>query len=324
MMSAMDFGVTQTDGETVPALDMAATEQVDAGTSMTAMDAETTDASSPGPAVTAGLSRHTIEHGDMMRLYFMYIPESYAQDTPSPLMLIFHGNGGNMDDFLNEADFRDLAESEGFVLIYPQGTVLDGVETHWNPLLPSETNKSDVDDLGFVATLLDALSGNINIDETRIYATGYSNGAGFVYGLACYLNDKIAAVAPVSGSMYIEMTENCNPGHPTSVAVFNGTQDFIRPYDGFPGYLLSVEDAVGYWTGHNELANAPVLDTFSTNGLTVERSVYSGGTNGASVGLFKVIGGDHVWFDFQIDGVPFNRLIWDFVSQFDTNGLRQD
>jgi hypothetical protein len=87
---------------------------------------------------------------------------------------------------------------------------------------------------------------------------------------------------------------------------------------------MPVEDAVGYWTSHNELTASAAFDSFSTNGLTVERSVYLDETNGASVALFKVIGGDHVWFDFQIDGVQFNRLIWDFVSQFDTNGLRED
>jgi polyhydroxybutyrate depolymerase len=149
-------------------------------------------------------------------------------------MLAFHGN---MDNFLNEADMHDLAESEGFILICPQGSVLDDESTHWNPLLPSEGNKSDVDDFGFVEALIDAVSVNINLDATRVYATGYSNGAGFVYGLACYLSAKIAAVVPVSGLMYLEMTDNCNAVHPTSVAVFNGTADFIRPYIRIPRLL---------------------------------------------------------------------------------------
>jgi polyhydroxybutyrate depolymerase len=124
--------------------------------------------------------------------------------------------------------------------------------------------------------------------------------------------------------MYLEMTDNCNAVHPTSVAVFNGTEDSIRPYNGYPGYFMPVEDAVRYWTGHNELTSPATLDSFSTNGLTVERRAYSGGTNGASVSLFKVIGGGHVWFDLELDGAQLNRLIWDFVSQFDTSGLRQD
>ena len=304
--------------------DVGVTSDLDAQSAMTMSDSESVNGDVTYPTGTVGLSRHTIVHGDLMRVYLMYIPESYSENTPAPVMLVFHGNGGNMDSFMVYADMRPLAESEGFILIYPQGSVLDGESTHWNPLLPSEGNKSDVDDLGFVETLLDTVSVNINVDETRVYATGYSNGAGFVYGLACYLSAKIAAVVPVSGLMYLEMTDNCNAVHPTSVAVFNGTEDFIRPYDGYPGYFMPVEDAVGYWTGHNELTSPATFDSFSTDGLTVERSVYSDGTNGASVSLFKVIGGGHVWFDLELDGAQLNRLIWDFVSQFDTNGLRQD
>jgi hypothetical protein len=81
MMSAMDFGVTQTDGGTVSDLDTGAIDQADAGNSMTTTDVETTDARSTGPDATAGLSRHTLEHGDMMRAYLMYIPDSYIENT---------------------------------------------------------------------------------------------------------------------------------------------------------------------------------------------------------------------------------------------------
>mgnify|MGYP002883086268 CR=1 FL=1 len=274
------------------------------------------------PEPTFGLTRYTLEHGGLTREYLVYVPESYSADTATPVVFNFHGNGGSADNYFRSADLRSVADAENVILVYPQGSVLDGEGSHWNPLLDSELNKSDADDFGFVSAMLDWLGAQLNVDTRRVYATGYSNGAGMVYGLACYLSARIAAFAPVSGSMYIEMRDTCNPVHPSSIAVFNGTRDGIRPYEGYPGFLLPVEDAVAFWTGHNQISDPPVTESFSTNGLTVERSTYSGGAGGAGVALYKVVGGDHVWFDINIEGADQGRIIWDFVSRYDLDGLR--
>ena len=118
----------------------------------------------------------------------------------------------------------------------------------------------------------------LNIDATRVYATGYSNGGGFAYGLACQLSDRIAAIAPVSASMWFQMVADCDATHPTAVAIFNGTQDFERPYDGYPEYLLPVEDAVSFWTTHNAITTPPAMDSIISGRMTVERNLYTGET----------------------------------------------
>ena len=274
---------------------------------------------------TVGLTRYGMTHNGESREYLVYIPVGYSEAETLPLLFAFHGNGGEPASFLSYADFRPVADRDGIVLVYPLGTLLQGEGTHWNPLLPtSEGNKSTADDFGFVDELITLLGTQLNIDETRVYATGYSNGAGLAYGLACYLSDRVTAVAPVSGSMWIEMNDNCAPSHPTSVAIFNGTNDFIRPYDGYPGYLMSVDAALGYWKTFNQVTDEPVANTFETNAGTVERSIYSGGTNGAEVALFKVVGGDHLWFDLSIEGKNLADTIWSFLSQFDRNGARTE
>ena len=142
------------------------------------------------------------------------------------------------------------------------------------------------------------------------------------YGLACYLSDRIAAIAPVSGSMYNQMQDNCEANHPTAVAIFNGTQDFARPYEGYPGWFLPVDDAASYWAAYNQTDRTPQTQEFRSNGLTVERSIYEGGTNGTQVAKYKVVGGGHDWFDLSIEGSNLNRLIWDFVSMHDLSGAR--
>ena len=281
------------------------------------------DAAVEETGLPVGLSRRTIEHDGLTREYLVYVPSTYTGDGSGPLLLNFHGFGDDASRHLEMADMRPLAEAENIILVYPQGSPLDTGESHWNPLLDSMNNKSDADDFGFIAAMLAELAVNVSYDERRVYATGYSNGAGFVYGLVCYSEGRIAAAAPVSGSMYVEMQGDCEPRHPVSIAIFNGTEDSVRPYDGYPEILLPVDDAVSYWRMRGNIMEPPVMSRFDMGRLTVERSLHSGGESGAAVALYKVIGGGHVWFDLDIEGADLNGLIWSFVSQYDIDGLRQ-
>ena len=144
-----------------------------------------------------GTTRLKLNHEGVLRETLVYVPESYEGTQDVPLLLNFHGYGGYAANHLLTADFRQLAEEQTFLLAYPQGSLLDG-SPHWNPSPPSATNKSTVDDFGFIESLLDNLSVTYRIDEERVYAVGYSNGAMLAFGLACYLGERIAAVGSVS------------------------------------------------------------------------------------------------------------------------------
>ena len=138
----------------------------------------------------------TLSHGGITRRYILYVPNSYDETSEVPLMLNFHGYGGSARSHLKYTDMRPLADTEAFILVYPQGALLDGTP-HWNAGLPSSENKSNIDDFGFVVALIDEISSRYNIDSKRVYACGYSNGAFFSYALACYHGDKIAAIGSV-------------------------------------------------------------------------------------------------------------------------------
>ena len=256
-----------------------------------------------------------IMHDAESREYVLYVPISYDGTSPVPIMLNFHGFGGSASDYMVEADMRSLAESESFILIYPQGSCLDGF-SHWNACPPGGDNKSDADD--FVEALINKISSEYNVDMNRIYAAGYSNGGMMAYGLANYKSELIAAVASVSGAML-----DC-PGptiHPMPVIVLHGTSDDVLPYNG-NSYYSSVQNVLDYWIDFNNTVTTPSVSSDTNGEMTIEHYVYGEGDNGVSVEHYKYIEGDHVWFKATFQGHTTSELIWEFVSRYDINGLR--
>ena len=102
----------------------------------------------------------------------------------------------------------------------------------------------------------------------------------------------------------------------------HGTADNDRPYDGIDDYYLSIDNMHQYWINRNKTDKLPSIRTFDFNGQTVEHHSYKNGTNNTSIEHYKVINGKHLWFDFLLKNSNTNRLIWDFVSKYDVNGLR--
>ena len=260
-------------------------------------------------------STQKINHDGLERQYLIYIPNSYNGQSKLPLMINFHGFGGEVNDHLAYTDMRSLADSENFILIYPQGSELGGY-SHWNAALNRGDNKSTVDDLGFVEALINLHSDIVNLK--RVYAVGYSNGGMMSYALACYKSNLIAAIGSVSGSM---LQTDCTPSHSIPLIKLHGTSDSVISYDGY-SYYSSVESILGFWINFNKTSTSPVFETVDDNGTTIQKHLYDGGTNESSIEHYKILNGSHVWFDINFEGNNTNELIWNFVSKYDINGLR--
>jgi len=210
-----------------------------------------------------------------------------------------------------------LAEANTFILVYQQGSCLDGA-SHWNPCPIGGDNKSTADDVGFIEAMISEISSQYNLDMERIYAAGYSNGGMMAYGLANYKSDLIAAVASVSGTML-----NCTgpTSHPMPVIHLHGTSDGVVSYNGSNDWN-SVQSTLEYWISFNNTISTPTIDTDNTGGMTIEHYSYEQGDNAVSVEHYKYIGGDHVWFNETYQGQNASELVWNFMSRYDINGLR--
>lgn len=274
--------------------------------------------------------KNTITHDNETREYTIYIPDIYDESYPTPLMFSFHGYGSNQDiHMLLINDMRPIADTAGFIIVYPKGLPLLASpynELHWN--VGSWTKTSTSDDIGFTKAIIDSLTVDYNIDSNRVYSCGYSNGGYFSFELACQINDKIAAIGSVSGSMTEGTYTYCNPSHPTPVVTINGTSDSDVYYSGGNSYddnSKSLSVVNNYWSNFNntdsvEQINLPDVNT--SDNSTVELSRYINGDNCTSVEHYKVVGGKHEWpGSFGNMDINSSKIIWDFVSKYDKNGL---
>jgi len=158
------------------------------------------------------------------------------------------------------------------------------------------------------------------IDRERIYACGFSNGGMMAYALACYLNNEIAAVACISGCLG-DTSATCAPVHPTATLNIHGTQDDVISYQG-NSEIIGAQEATAFWAGQNNTQPSPTLTSIQSNSYALEHIRYEGGDSNVVAEHYKVIGGDHRWFNFSVNGKNANLLLWEFFDQFDIYGSR--
>lgn len=269
----------------------------------------------------------SITHDGIERDYILYVPEIYDGSTAMPLVLNFHGFGSSASQQMFYGDFRDIADTEGFLLVHPEGTTLIGNQ-FWNVGFPGLS--STIDDVGFTEALIDELATLYTIDLDRVYATGMSNGGFMSFLLACQLSEKIAAVASVTGSMTQDTFDDCNAQLPTPVLQIHGTEDDVVFYNE-NNLSLPIPDVISYWVDHNNCETTPTTTTLPdvdvSDGSTIEYSVYEDGDNGITTEHMKVIGGGHTWPGSILNSAGTNQdidasmEIWLFFSRYDINGL---
>jgi polyhydroxybutyrate depolymerase len=232
-----------------------------------------------------------LEVDGFRRSYRFHVPVGYNGTHSLPLLLAFHGRLGTGKGMEAMTHFSRLADRYGFIAVYP-----DGVQRSWHPgqgLGAAEAQR--VDDVKFVATLIDELERIVNIDPHRIYAVGMSNGGILAYRLGCELG-KIAAVASVAGLISADTAHNCALSHPVSVLHVHGTADLIVPWHGAEnkagGRILSVAATLEKWLQLDKCSSNLVVTTQKGH-VTCKK--YDNCAAGSEVTLCIVEGGGHTW-----------------------------
>ena len=277
------------------------------------------------PAAADGATHaHTIEVGGLTRTYLMHVPPSRPAGG-APLVLVFHGGGGDGPGTERLTRFSELADREGLLVAYPEG-----IGRNWydgREFTGSRAHRERIDDVGFVTAMLDAIGRAHAVDPRRIYATGFSNGAIFSHYLAAHLSPRIAAIAPVVGGIAEQPDAWLHPPQPVSVLILQGTTDPLVPYRGGAiafgrGRIIDTEDAARHWARLNGAAPEPRSSPLPAPGKDHcggLRLTYSGGRGGSEVMLVRLDGGGHTW----PGGTQYlpERLIGRVCRDFDATAL---
>lgn len=260
----------------------------------------------------------TMVEGDQTREYVIHIPASYDSNTPTPLVINFHGFGDCVAYYSETVgeDLNATADNNNFIVAYPQAVFREKGDKYWEP---GDTGSEDivVDDVYFTKQLIADIGNEYNVDVSRVYAVGYSNGGMMSYDLACTGSDFIAAIGIMSG---VSLSASCDVTNAsTSIIHFHGIADEVLPLEGNEFYQ-SIADIVNYWLGHNNIP-ASSLVTTELNGGDVIRDEYTGGNENTSVVLYTINRehdkeGGHVWFSDDIEGTSPNQILWDFLSEY--------
>lgn len=136
-----------------------------------------------------------LKSGKRDRRYIINVPrgaQPYDKNQkPLPLIFAFHGYREQASQM---ARYTDLA-GKNAIVVYPQG-----IGNAWEGAPYARVKAGE--DVRFVRDVMDAVSSTYQVDANRIYATGMSNGGGFVGKLACEMPDEFAAFAAVSAAYY--------------------------------------------------------------------------------------------------------------------------
>jgi polyhydroxybutyrate depolymerase len=218
-----------------------------------------------GSALAAGDHEIVLRHEGRNRAYIVHVPPRAAGGA-LPVVIAFHGGGGEAAGFQRYAGLDALSDREGFVVVYPYGTgVLPRRLLTWNAGdCCGYSMDRGIDDVAFTAALLGDLEGRVPVDRGRVYATGHSNGAMMAHRLAADRPDLVVAIAPVAGAASVDV-----PADARAVAVLHihSVDDPRALYEGglgppFPGTDVRsqhrpVEASLDAWLRRNGCAGTP-------------------------------------------------------------------
>ena len=228
-----------------------------------------TDASAAAKIHAPGDYVRSLKHDGLTRTYRIYVPRAYQTSTAAPLLLAFHGGGGDMD-YMAKDEYYGLiskAEAEGFVVVFPNGysKFKSGKFATWNAgSCCADARDKNIDDVGFVKKIIGSVTRELSINHRMIFATGMSNGGMMSYRLACEMSDTFAAIAAVAGT---DGTLNCQPSKPVSVLHIHAKNDDRVLFTGGAGKkfrdeskvtdFVSVPDTIAKWVNLNRCNTTP-------------------------------------------------------------------
>ncbi|WP_181347875.1 PHB depolymerase family esterase [Thalassobacillus sp. CUG 92003] len=199
----------------------------------------------------------TLATKDGQRTFYYACPDDVTRGERLPLVFCFHGAGSSAKEHMAMTRFHHKVEEENIIVVFPEAIQLDAqkrMSKQWNEgRAKNPVFQHGIDDEQFVMDMIDFFKDTINVDDKRIFVTGFSNGSAFSLKLALRYQDVFAGVGGVAGPVVKDSAERTNWRRPMPLIFFMGEKDPVVPYDGVfhPPYvidqLLSAEETAAHF-----------------------------------------------------------------------------
>jgi len=259
------------------------------------------------------ITDHTLARLEGPRHYIAVEAEG-APKTKRPVLIVLHGHGASAAIMVGQASlggyktdaWSTLAARENVLLLAPDGVAASDGKKAWNDCRTDAPTNTTVDDVGFIAALIDTAVARFDGDPERVYVFGVSHGGAMAYRAGIELGSKLAAIGMQSAPVAAQNACRA-PSVPLSVFIEHGTADEIVPYAGGKtgswflrgrGTTLGVEQAVASWRKLDGLSDTPVTYRFPhlrpDDPTSATRYVWGSDPKGVQVEFLRIDGGGHV------------------------------
>ncbi len=310
--------------------------------------------------VSLGLNAQTmktITWGGQQRQYLEYLPSTYSETTPAPVLFMLHGMGDQVNNFFQATQIKNVAEEKGWIVVCPQALafnlqtplVSQNFGACWNAGITVSVTinmygmsfdydigvNEGVDDEGFLMATLAALGEEYNLDQDSLFFVGFSLGGFMSHRMAIQHGDIINSIAAVSGLVGTDMA-SLTPVDNVNVLQIFGTNDEMLSYDsalinlqnyGYSTTGLPAEETVEYWRAFNQCDEEAIVeqypDTYDDT-LTFEMHSYLNGNNDSRVAYIKVYNGMHDWYSGNNHDIDYNtEIVKFFTNTTDVTGVAE-
>jgi len=266
----------------------------------------------PEKQFTLKTGKRTINSEGLERNYVLRISSKYKKDTKSPVVVVLHGFGGDGLGAERNSKLTSLGIRENFISVYPEGRKsLDG-RRFWTSGRTFDQDGIRYDDINFIQEVVNFLKGELNIDESRIYLTGFSNGALMCYKFAFLESDFFAAIAPIAG-VSPKLNETSRAKASVPLLHIHGLKDTNISPTNPPEPFFTAQESVDFYIKNNETAVTPEI--IREDNILSIREWKSGPKNNADVVYIQAKNGGHEWFNRNNSG-RFDMIgeIWKFFK----------
>jgi polyhydroxybutyrate depolymerase len=227
----------------------------------------------------------------------LFLPVSNQANEPSGLLVNLHGYSGDSISQTNYTYLKEAALNAGLAYIAPNGMKDGSGNRFWNASNACcDFAKTGVNDVEYIDFLIDEISASYNLDKSRIYLFGHSNGHFMSYQYLCTSKNQVAAIAGLAGSMDADPAQCA--GKSGNILHIHGDSDATIFYQGgalFSQSYPSVDEITKRWSANNECStgNEKELDLVAYMS-GAETSVLPFTCTKGSLELWKIKGGVHV------------------------------